>query len=108
MVSYQTKIPIWVNFGGPYIGNVTDIWDILCPFGTFLFIWHIFSGFGILFQEKSGNPGPLFHSRPPWYIEPMPDERPLFCFRRLNNPAGYIQGCQMVYFQTKNPNLGKF
>jgi hypothetical protein len=21
---------------------------------------------------------------------------------------GFVQGCQMVYFQTKNPNLGKF
>jgi hypothetical protein len=26
-----------------------------------------------------------------------------------NNAAGYgRQGCQMVYFQTQNPNLGKF
>jgi hypothetical protein len=23
-------------------------------------------------------------------------------------PHGMVQGCQMVYFQTKNPNLGKF
>jgi hypothetical protein len=22
--------------------------------------------------------------------------------------AAHLQGCQMVYFQTKNPNLGKF
>jgi hypothetical protein len=41
------------------------IWDILSPFGTFcihlvhfVFIWYIFSGFGIMYQEKSGNPGP--------------------------------------------------
>jgi hypothetical protein len=25
----------------------------------FVFIWYIFSGFGIMYQEKSGNPGPL-------------------------------------------------
>jgi hypothetical protein len=23
----------------------------------FVFIWHIISGFGIMYQEKSGNPG---------------------------------------------------
>jgi hypothetical protein len=37
-----------------------------------------FTRFGVLYQEKSGNPGPK------------------------------AQGCQMVCFQTKNPNLGKF
>jgi hypothetical protein len=34
----------------------TDIWYIFCSFGTFLFIWNIFTGFGIMYQEKSGNP----------------------------------------------------
>jgi hypothetical protein len=33
-----------------------DIWDILYPFVTFVFIWYIFSSFGIMHQEKSGNP----------------------------------------------------
>jgi hypothetical protein len=33
-----------------------DIWDILYPFVTLWYIWYIFSGFGIMFQEKSGNP----------------------------------------------------
>jgi hypothetical protein len=39
------------------------IWDILLPFRTFcvrlvlfVFIWYIFSGFGIMYHEKSGNP----------------------------------------------------
>jgi hypothetical protein len=31
----------------------TDIWDILVQF---VFIWYILSGFGIMHQEKSGNP----------------------------------------------------
>jgi hypothetical protein len=38
---------------------------ILWPFGIFyghlvhfVFLWYIFSGFGIVYQEKSGNPGP--------------------------------------------------
>jgi hypothetical protein len=44
-------------------------------------IWYILSLFGIKFQEKSGNPVARHHLG---------------------------QGCQMVYFQTKNPNLGIF
>jgi hypothetical protein len=35
----------------------TAIWDVLCPFGTFYAHLVHFSGFGILCQEKSGNPG---------------------------------------------------
>jgi hypothetical protein len=33
------------------------IWNILWAFGTFCEIWDIFPHFGILCQEKSGNPG---------------------------------------------------
>jgi hypothetical protein len=40
------------------------IWNILRSFGIFndhlvhyVFFWCIFSGFGIMYQEKSGNPG---------------------------------------------------
>jgi hypothetical protein len=33
------------------------IWDILLPFGTFCVHLVHFSGFGILYQEKSGDPG---------------------------------------------------
>jgi hypothetical protein len=43
----------------------TAIWNILRIFGIFYdhlvhfgFIWYIFSGWGNIFQEKSGNPGP--------------------------------------------------
>jgi hypothetical protein len=39
------------------------IWNTLRPFGIFydhlvhfVLIWYIFSGFGIMYQEKSGNP----------------------------------------------------
>jgi hypothetical protein len=35
----------------------TDIWELLCPFGTFCVDLVHFSGFGITYQEKSGNPG---------------------------------------------------
>jgi hypothetical protein len=35
----------------------THIWIILWPVGTFCAHLVRFSGFGIMFQEKSGNPG---------------------------------------------------
>jgi hypothetical protein len=35
----------------------TDIWDILWPFGTFCVRLVHFSGFGIVYLEKYGNPG---------------------------------------------------
>jgi hypothetical protein len=34
----------------------TAIWNILRPFGNVVAIWYIFPQFGILRQEKSGNP----------------------------------------------------
>jgi hypothetical protein len=58
---FQTKkIPIWLYFEGPLSGKC---WYILWPFGIFyghfVFLWsfvaHI-SRFGVLYQEKSGNP----------------------------------------------------
>jgi hypothetical protein len=62
MVYFQTKNPNLVNFGGPLNGKC---WYIVCPFGIFygdlvLFveIWYISPRFGILCQEKYGNPGP--------------------------------------------------
>jgi hypothetical protein len=36
----------------------TAIWYILCPFGNVVVIWYMFPRFGILCQEKSGNPVP--------------------------------------------------
>jgi hypothetical protein len=37
----------------------TVIWNILWPFGNVVVIWYIFPRFGILCQEKSGNPVPV-------------------------------------------------
>jgi hypothetical protein len=53
MVYFQTKIPIWVNFGGPCNGRC---WYILWRFGIFFPFWYIFTRFGMLYQDKSGNP----------------------------------------------------
>jgi hypothetical protein len=45
-------------------GILMVIWNILRTFGKFydhlvhlVMIWKIFSGFGITYQQKSGNPG---------------------------------------------------
>jgi hypothetical protein len=37
----------------------TDIWDILWPFGTFCVQLVHFSGFGIMYQVKYGNPASI-------------------------------------------------
>jgi hypothetical protein len=40
--------------------SFTAIWYILWPFGIFYsHLWYIFPYFGMLHQEKSGNPGCL-------------------------------------------------
>jgi hypothetical protein len=56
----KPKIPIWVNIGGSCSGTR---WYMLWSFGQFsgylvyfVAIWYIFPRFGILYQEKSGNP----------------------------------------------------
>jgi hypothetical protein len=38
----------------------TAIGNILLPFGIFVVIWYIFPRFGILDQEKSGNPALVY------------------------------------------------
>jgi hypothetical protein len=50
-----------VNFGILYahLEYVMAIWYILWSFGNSVVIWYIFQRFGILYQEKSGNPGAL-------------------------------------------------
>jgi hypothetical protein len=44
---------------GTFFGHleyVTAIWYSLCPLGNLVAIWYIFPLFGIVCQEKSGNP----------------------------------------------------
>jgi hypothetical protein len=52
-------------FTAIYVIYFMAIWYILWQFGIFdgylvyfVKIWYIFSRFGMLYQEKSGNPGP--------------------------------------------------
>jgi hypothetical protein len=61
------KIPIWANCKAlqnlPKLGFFVTIWSILGPLKIFyvnmvyfVVIWYISPRFGILYQEKSGNP----------------------------------------------------
>jgi hypothetical protein len=63
---FKPKIPIWVNFGGSLNGRcwyimymavwsiLRSFWYIIRPFGIFFPHWYIF---GMLYRDKSGNPG---------------------------------------------------
>jgi hypothetical protein len=69
MVCFQTKNPylgkFWralkwkmrVYFAYGHLEYFTVIWLIIWLFGYVVVIWYIFPRFGILHQEKSGNPG---------------------------------------------------
>jgi hypothetical protein len=58
---FKPKIPIWVNFEGLRLQIVDIFYGHL---GYFMTIWYILSGFGIMHQEKSGNPVWLHKSGP--------------------------------------------
>jgi hypothetical protein len=72
---FKPKIPLWVNFGAVCNGRFWYIFGhvayftanlcILWSFGIFcgrlvyfVVVWYIFPRFGLLYQEKSGNPDP--------------------------------------------------
>jgi hypothetical protein len=78
---FKQKIPIWVNFGVPYVDwkrliYFMTICNISWTFGIFkdhtvhfVFIWYIFSDFGIMYQEKSGNPGSSANCLPTCFLQ---------------------------------------
>jgi hypothetical protein len=70
----------------------TTIRYILWTFGNFIAILVYFFPLWYIVSRKSGNPGlnRFVDTSSPLIISTVAD-----------------QGCQMVYFQTKNPNLGK-
>jgi hypothetical protein len=68
MVCFQTKNAnlgkFWRVLQWMLLVCFMAIWSILQPFGIFcgnlehfMIIWYIFPRFGMLHQEKSGNPG---------------------------------------------------
>jgi hypothetical protein len=64
----------------------------------FVALWYILPHFGLLCREKSGNPE-LKSSN-----QFLRQEKLRFQAARDN----LQQGCQMVCFQTKNPNMSRF
>jgi hypothetical protein len=94
MVCFQTKNPnlgkFWRALDWKKLIYFLAIWDILWRFGKFydhlvhfVFIWYIYSGFCIMYQEKSGNPALMpileFHNTK---ISKMPK-----MFNSFDNPA---------------------
>jgi hypothetical protein len=65
MVYFQTKNHNLDNFGRVLQWKMLiyfmHVWSILQPFYIFCGNWYIFHRVGMLYQEKSGNPG-LNHS----------------------------------------------
>jgi hypothetical protein len=65
MVYFHTKNPylgkFWRALEWKILAYFIPIWNILwangISFGNCVVIWYIFPRFGILSQEKSGNPG---------------------------------------------------
>jgi hypothetical protein len=76
-------------------------------------ICYIVSRFGILYQEKSGNPASNVCERrsakkmKEYFASGRRHRLGLTCLESFQFPR-FKQGCQMVYFQAKNPNLGQF
>jgi hypothetical protein len=79
MVCFQTQNPnlgkFWRVLQWKMLEYCMAIWSILRPLEIvyghlvyLVFIWYIFPRFGILYQEKSGNPG--CHSRRNKWITP--------------------------------------
>jgi hypothetical protein len=96
MVDFPTKNPNLGKFRRVlqcwFYGHLvyfTTIWYILWPFGTL---------FPLLVCCTKKNLATLLQT-----VKASASNR--LDFPRLVNPT---QGCQMVYFQTKNPILGKF
>jgi hypothetical protein len=67
MAYFQTKNSnlgkFWRVLQWKKLVSFMSIWSILMPFGTFcghmlyfVIIWYIFSRFGMMYKEKSGNP----------------------------------------------------
>jgi hypothetical protein len=103
MASFQTKNPNLGKFSGALELKMLEyfivIWNILQPFGTYI-LWP--SG---RFCDN------LVYFSPVWYIASrkicQPWLQDMKLHSRNRSSIAHEQGCQMVYFQTKNPNLGK-
>jgi hypothetical protein len=56
--AYQKSLIMYIyeGLGVENVGYFMAIRYILLPFGMFLVIWYMSSCFGMLYQEKSGNP----------------------------------------------------
>jgi hypothetical protein len=79
----------------------TIIWYILRPFGNVVVICYIFPHFGTYNVSRK-----IWQPWSEWVDWLQVKGKPVFCNRF--NYFEQLQGCQMLHFQTKNPNLGTF
>jgi hypothetical protein len=103
----NSKIPIWVNFGGPLNGKG---WYVLRSVGIFynrlvyvMAIWYIFWQFG-----KLGILGILVYFLVFWYISPV-----LVCFTKQNlatllGEISFVSIGQVVKVQSRVTRFGEF
>jgi hypothetical protein len=117
MVYFQTKN---LNFGSSWrvlqwkmCVYFWDIWSISQPFCliygnlvNFVVIWYIFPRFGMLYQEKSGNPGTFVSSLfvykmsggwgPSW-LDGQKRSDPLLCYQHYMKPSTGANPTVMSY-----------
>jgi hypothetical protein len=98
---FKPKIPIWVNFGGPWNGKVwyslwqfeiyiTAIWYILWPFGNLAAIWCNFPLFWVHCVKK--NLATLFSHRIDFFIVTE--------LKRISFGLGLHHCCQHPFAET--------
>jgi hypothetical protein len=69
------------------------IWYIVWPFGIFcghsvyfMVTWYVFPRFGMLYHEKSGNPGSIVA-----FVSTLSIREDVFCVRQLLNASLVLQ-----------------
>jgi hypothetical protein len=111
---FKPKLPIWVNLGGSCNGKSWYILLLLNVFWWhlvyFVVIWYIFLRFGILYQDKSGNPDRQ-KRKLPWDGSPVLPEFFSRCKIEYERGALYFPmllknfrvKCCLCFFPSKTP-----
>jgi hypothetical protein len=123
MVYFQTENPIFGNFLRTlcrsenvdiFYGHLEyfkDIWEIFWPFGTFFPVLVSRTKKNLAILVSSRNHIKWRHSCIHWCVAEisnfLPKKKNVYetC---VNIISCGDQGCQMVYFHTQNPNLGRY
>jgi hypothetical protein len=104
---FQTKNPnsgkFWRVFQWKMIGYLMAIRHILRPLSIFCVIWYIFSSFGKLYQEKSGNSAPLHEKITIWFMHASILKSHSFRFNSVcSNLQSHVTFLMSLYWQKKH------